>query len=53
VENLLYVKNYKDNMGRACGMNGEDEKCIQIFFGKPEGKKPFEDLGIDGKITSE
>jgi hypothetical protein len=22
------------------GMHGRDEKCIQYFFGKPEGKSP-------------
>lgn len=26
-------------MGRACSSHREDEKRIQIFFGKPEGKR--------------
>jgi hypothetical protein len=28
-------------MGGACGWLGKDEKCIQNFVGKREGKRPF------------
>jgi hypothetical protein len=32
----------KNEMGRACGANGEEKRCIQGFGGgKPEGKKPL------------
>jgi hypothetical protein len=38
-------------MGRAGGMHGRDEKCVQeILVGKPESKSYSEDLGIDGRI---
>jgi len=40
-------------MGRACGMCGEEEKCIgcKVFGGKPEGKRPFGRLGYGIKIV--
>jgi hypothetical protein len=28
-------------MGRACGTQGEEEKYVQGFVGKSEGKKPL------------
>jgi hypothetical protein len=28
-------------MGKACSTRGRDEKCLQYFVVKPEGKKPF------------
>jgi hypothetical protein len=40
-------------MGGACHMHGRDEKCIQYLVGKPEGKRPLEHLGVDGKIILE
>jgi len=27
-------------MGGACSTHGKHEKCTQVFFGKPEGKRP-------------
>jgi hypothetical protein len=30
-------------MGGACSTYGEDERCIKVFVGRPEGKRP---LGI-------
>jgi len=32
-----------DEMGRACGMCGEEEKCIgcKVLWVKPGGKRPF------------
>jgi hypothetical protein len=29
----------EDEMGGACSTHGRDEKCIQYFGGKPEGKR--------------
>jgi hypothetical protein len=31
----------RDERGGSCSTHGRDEKCIQNFFGKPEGKRPF------------
>jgi hypothetical protein len=31
----------KDEMGGACSAHGGDVKCVQNFFGKPEGKRPL------------
>jgi hypothetical protein len=31
-------------------MHGREQKCIQSFDRKPEGKRSWEDLGVDGKI---
>jgi len=28
-------------MGGACSIHGKDEKCIQNFGRKPEGKRPL------------
>ena len=28
-------------MGRACSTQGGNQKCIQNFSGKPEGKRPL------------
>jgi hypothetical protein len=28
-------------MRGACSAHGEDEKCVQILVGKPEGKRPL------------
>ena len=28
-------------MGGACGMYGDNERCIQVLVGKPTGKAPF------------
>jgi hypothetical protein len=39
---------YDSEMGGACGTNGKD-KCV-LFSGTPEGKRHFEDLGVDGRI---
>jgi hypothetical protein len=38
-------------MGKACNMNGRDEKCIQDFCQKNvKVGDLLEDLGIDGRI---
>jgi hypothetical protein len=31
-------------MRKACSMHGTDEKSLQNFIGKPEGKRPLEIL---------
>ena len=31
----------KNMMGGACSMYGGEERCIQGFGGKPEGKRPL------------
>jgi hypothetical protein len=36
-------------MGGACSTHLKDEKCLQNI----EGKRPFEDLEVDGKILLE
>jgi hypothetical protein len=28
-------------MGESCCTHGRDDKCIQYFVNKPEGKRPF------------
>jgi len=40
-------------MGKAYSTNGRDEKCIQNFCRKPEGKNHSENLGVDGKMILE
>jgi len=40
-------------MGCACRPHGRDEKCLKIFVGKPEGKRPLGELGADGMVISE
>jgi len=35
-------------MGRACGMYGEKEGCIQSSGGEDLKETPLEDLGVDG-----
>jgi hypothetical protein len=38
---ILFRDQIKDNeMGEACGMYGEEEKCVRGFGGKPEAKRP-------------
>jgi hypothetical protein len=37
-------------MGEACSTDVCDEKSVQQFGRKPEGKKHSEDLGVDGRL---
>jgi len=37
-------------MGGACGAYGEGRGVHLVLVGKPEGKRPLEDLDIDGRI---
>jgi hypothetical protein len=32
---------------------GETRNAYKILVGKPKGKKPFEDVGVNGEITLE
>jgi hypothetical protein len=32
----------KTEMGRTCGTYGGEERCMQGFYGKLEGKRPLE-----------
>jgi hypothetical protein len=32
-------------------MHGGGERCLQGLVGRPESKRPLEDLGVGGKIT--
>jgi hypothetical protein len=34
----------------ACNTHGEMRNAYKILAGKPEGKGPLEDLGVDGRI---
>jgi hypothetical protein len=38
-------------MGKACSKHERDENAYRDLVKKPEGKRPLEDLGIDGRIT--
>jgi hypothetical protein len=40
-------------MGGARSTHARDEKRIQNFGRKPEGKNPSKDLGVDGRIILE
>jgi len=41
----------KNEMGEACSMYGEEERCVQGFGRKTWGKKKhLEDMGVDGRI---
>ena len=37
-------------MGGACSAYGGEERRIQVFVGKPEGKSHLGDPGVDGRI---
>jgi len=37
-------------LGRAYGMHGEEERCIQGFGGEPAVKDHLEDPDVDGRI---
>jgi hypothetical protein len=34
----------EDEMVKACGLHGEEEKCIKCSGGKPKGKRRFAGL---------
>jgi hypothetical protein len=37
-------------MGGACNTYGGEKSCIEGLGGEPEGKRPLEDPGVDGRI---
>jgi hypothetical protein len=43
----------KNEMGRACGTYGREQRCIEGSGGKPEGKRPLERHGRRWKDNSE
>jgi len=53
---VLLIKYYsgdqirKNVLGRAYGMHGEEERCIQGFGGEPAVKDHLEDPDVDGRI---
>jgi hypothetical protein len=40
-------QNKKNDMEDACGKYGGEERCIQIFVGKPGGKRPLGREGLE------
>jgi hypothetical protein len=41
----------KSEMSGACSAHGELRSAYRIFYGKSEGKKPLEELGLDGSLA--
>jgi hypothetical protein len=37
-------------MGGACSAYGEERGVYSVLVGKPEGKRPLGDPGVDGRI---
>jgi len=37
-------------MDVACSTHGKMRNAYTILVRKPEGKRPFEDLGVDGRV---
>jgi hypothetical protein len=40
-------------MDRACSTHGENRNAYRMLVGKPEGKRPLEDLDVGGRIILE
>ena len=41
-------------MGMSCGTCGRDRKGVyRVLVWRPEGKKPLQDVGVDGSIILE
>ena len=38
-------------MGRACGRHRKEVKVYRVWMGKPEGKRPPEELQIERKVA--
>jgi hypothetical protein len=47
---LIGDKIEKNEMGRASSSDGEGTGLYRVLVGKPEGKRPRGDPGIDGRI---
>jgi hypothetical protein len=39
-----------NEMGEACSADGEGRGVYRVLVGKPEGKRPLGDPGVDGRI---
>jgi hypothetical protein len=37
-------------MGKECSTHGEKRNAHRILMGKPEVKRPLEDIDVDGRI---
>jgi hypothetical protein len=44
------IKIEKNEMGRACSAYGKRKGVYRVLLGKPEGKRPLGDPGVDGRI---
>jgi hypothetical protein len=42
----------EDEMGGPCSAHLRVRNAYRIFVGRPEGKRPLENLGVDGKNVS-
>jgi hypothetical protein len=49
---MVVVKNTLRWAGHVAPM-GEDRNVHKVLMGKPEGKTPLEDQGVDGRMGSE
>jgi hypothetical protein len=36
---------------RTCGTHGEGRGVYRVLVGRPEGKRPLEDIGVGRRIT--
>jgi hypothetical protein len=37
-------------VGGTCGTHGEERSVCRVLIGRPECKRPLEDLGVGGRI---
>jgi hypothetical protein len=42
----------ENEMGRACGTNGREEKSVKVWWESPKERDVLEDRGVDGKMGS-
>jgi hypothetical protein len=48
---LIIFSFFKDEMGKACSMHGENRNAYRVLVGTPEGNRPLEYLNVGGKIS--
>jgi hypothetical protein len=41
---------YVSEVSRPCSVDGQGERQYRVLMGKPQGKRPLGDPGIDGRI---
>ena len=46
----VYYTSVDNEMGWACGAYGLGEGVCRVLVGKPEGRRHWGDLGVDGRI---